>query len=108
MKAGWKSISSPTRDERGAQVLLAAAVADVPLARGDDLERLVALLVEVGLALGLLTGSPSRSPDSRSAATTASRALNVVLVASDRGIQLPRRGPRRSTPASRPGGDRCA
>src|SRR6478609_7289125 len=41
-------------DELGAQRLLAAAVADVPLARGDDLERLVALLVEVGLALGLL------------------------------------------------------
>ena len=31
---------------------VAAAVADVPLPGGDDLQRLVALLVEVGLALG--------------------------------------------------------
>ncbi len=34
-------------DERGAQVGIAAAVADVPLARGDDLERTVAALVEL-------------------------------------------------------------
>ena len=42
-----------TRDERRSEVLLAPAVADVPLPRGDDLEGLVALLVEVGLPLGL-------------------------------------------------------
>jgi hypothetical protein len=35
-------------EERLAQVLVAAAVADVPLPAGDDLERLVAVLVEVG------------------------------------------------------------
>ena len=38
--------------ERGLQVVVAAAVADVPLAGGHDLERLVALLVEVGHAGG--------------------------------------------------------
>ena len=38
--------------QRVAQGLVATAVADVPLAAGDDLEGLVALLVEVRLALG--------------------------------------------------------
>ena len=38
--------------QRLAQGLVATAVADVPLAAGDDLEGLVALLVEVRLALG--------------------------------------------------------
>ena len=52
MNAGWKSICSPALDELGVEVGVAAAVADVPLARGDDLERLLAALVEVGLALG--------------------------------------------------------
>ena len=38
-------------DERGAQVGVAAAVADVPLAGGDDLERPVAALVELDRVL---------------------------------------------------------
>ena len=42
------------RDELLAQVGVAAAVGDVPLAGRDDLERLVAPLVEVGHALGRL------------------------------------------------------
>ena len=39
-------------EHRLLEVGVAAAVADVPLPGGDDLQRLVALLVEVGLALG--------------------------------------------------------
>ena len=42
-----------TRDEFVLQLLAASAVADVPLPAGHDLERLVALLEEVGLALRL-------------------------------------------------------
>ena len=38
-------------DELGAQVGVAAAVADVPLADGDDLERAVAPLVELDRVL---------------------------------------------------------
>jgi hypothetical protein len=38
-------------EERLAQVLVAATVADVPLPARDDLERLVAVLVEVGHSL---------------------------------------------------------
>src|SRR5690606_3630664 len=43
-----------TREQTLAQRLVPATVADVPLARGDDLEGLVALLVEVRLAHRLL------------------------------------------------------
>ncbi len=55
--------------QRQVQLGVAATVADVPLARGDDLERLLAALVEVGLALGLLrlalevTGGAQRLDD---------------------------------------------
>ena len=41
-----------TRDQRFTQVKVPPAIADIPLARGHDLERLVAPLVVVGLALG--------------------------------------------------------
>jgi hypothetical protein len=51
MKSGWKAAPAAGQ-QRGPQVGVAAAVADVPLARGDDLQRLVAALVEVRLALG--------------------------------------------------------
>ncbi len=44
---------APARPHRLAQVLVTTTVADVPLAGGHDLEGLVALLEEVGLALGL-------------------------------------------------------
>jgi hypothetical protein len=43
--------------ERGAQRLVAAAVAEVPLAAGDDLQRPVALLVELRLRAGELPAS---------------------------------------------------
>ncbi len=39
-------------DERSPELVIPTAVADVPLARGHDLERFVALLEVVGLALG--------------------------------------------------------
>jgi hypothetical protein len=57
-------------EERLAQVGVAAAVADVPLAGGDDLERLVALLVELRRVRWVFFGSPSSSPLSVSSAST--------------------------------------
>ena len=92
MKVRWKSISSPRATKAGSQVGVAATVADVPLARRDDLERLVALLVEVGLALSF-DRLAVEVTDSRRAATTASRALGVVLVAASQRLQLLARAP---------------
>ena len=45
---------SATGDQRRPQVLVAAAVADVPLPRGDDLQRLVALFEELHRVCDLL------------------------------------------------------
>ena len=56
-------------DEGSVEGGVAPAVADVPLARGDDLERLLAALVEIGLALGgrrlavEVAGLPQRAHD---------------------------------------------
>ena len=47
MKSGCHEISRPEADELVAELLVARAVAEVPLARRDDLERAVALLVEL-------------------------------------------------------------
>ena len=70
------------RDQPLAQLLVARAVADVPLARRDDLERLVALLEELhGVGdrpWGRRAGRPSRA----AAATTACLAEKTVLPAS--------------------------
>jgi hypothetical protein len=69
------------RDELVVEVGFTPAIADVPLAAGDDLEGLVAALVEVGHCL-VGVGSPSKSPLARSASTMAARALKAVLPAS--------------------------
>ena len=47
MWAGCQSISRPRASRRLRQARVAAAVAQVPLLAGDDLQRLAALLVEV-------------------------------------------------------------
>ena len=68
---------SATGDQRRPQVLVAAAVADVPLPRGDDLQRLVALSKNFTGCVICLT-SPTRSPDSRSISAIRSLAVNMV------------------------------
>ena len=77
-----------------AQAGVAAAVADVPLPGRDDLERLVALLVEVRHPLASASARRRGRRTRAAAPTIASRALNVVLPASAR-----RTPPRRSPPS---------
>ena len=66
-------------DQRGAQIGVAAAVGDVPLPGRDDLERLVALLVEVRDALGGLSARRRGRRRRGARRPTISRAVNVVL-----------------------------
>jgi hypothetical protein len=71
----------PEGDELFAERFVAGAVSYVPLSGRDDLERAVALLVElddVGEGLGVA----SISPDSCSSSTIRFLALNTVLPAS--------------------------
>ena len=70
---------SPRASSSSRSVVVAAAVADVPLAGGDDLERLVALLVEVGLPLGRPSARRRGRRTRAAAPTIASRALKDGL-----------------------------
>ena len=108
MYGGCQCSSRPRAEERLAQVRLAAAVAEVPLPRRDDLERARAALVELHRVRDRLRlarpARPSRSAARRSAPAPASRSCPRARRSGRRasGPALPHSGGSATSRPSRP------
>ena len=108
VRRGPSSISAPRSSISCAQLGVAAAVADVPLAGGDDLERLVALLVEVRHPLGRLrlavevAGLAQQRDDRLAGARTRSCPASSLVRRRGRLVRQPLRASRASIRPSRP------